>query len=184
VITGIMRSYLAAKYTGMSSKAWLRPAGYAYLQGSGFRFYTEPRFFNESTVVQALTPEGPRRLSHGAKALLRQFYSSEAKYVERLIELDSLVDQLIDNAKHGGAEPVPVEEFEQAARRFVSMAPKLDRYRDNAFFCVFDMLIRNNSGGKRGGRSALVLEITPPGSKQTVTKYLMAERKTAVENLM
>jgi hypothetical protein len=128
--------------------------------------------------VQAVLPEGTKRLSQGAKGLLRQLYLSEASYVKRLIKLDSLVDQLVDNAKLGAAEPVPVDEFEQSARDFVSMAPKLDRFRENAFFCVFDQLIRYNSGGKRGGRSALVLEITPPGSKQTVTKYLMPERKT------
>ena len=169
-IREIMRNYIAAKYTGMTRTDWLRPVGYAYLQKSGFQSYALPHFLNESIQVVAKLPEGKRKLRRENKQFLRLLYRSEAKYVKRLLALDKLIDEFKDEDDVS----VHVEDLEQAARDFVEMAPKIDRFRDNAFFLVFDGLIRRRSGGKQGGRSAMVLEITPSGSKETVTKYLMA----------
>jgi hypothetical protein len=54
------------------------------------------------------------------------------------------------------------------------MADKLNQFRENAFFTVFDRLVHEGSGGKVPRNSSLVLEITPQGGK--ITKVITATK--------
>jgi hypothetical protein len=73
-----------------------------------------------------------------------------------------------------GRVPVPVDKLQEAARGFVEMADDLDTFAgQNAFFGVFDAMVRAGSNSKGRRESALVLEITPPGANETVTRVLM-----------
>lgn len=170
-----MRQFVFAKYSGMRQRNWLRPLGFAYLQGSGFKDHMLPKFFNETFPVSAVLPEGTRNLVRLAREGLRLLYTSERTYLNRLKSLDEAIGDL------EAGETLEVDDLEKTVRKFVEAAPKVDRFRDNTFFAIFDYLIRHGSGGARGGRSAMVLEITPPvadgDEEQTVTKYLMSGRK-------
>jgi hypothetical protein len=59
------------------------------------------------------------------------------------------------------------------------MADDLDTFAgQNAFFGVFDAIVQAGSNGKGRRESALVLEITPPGTTETVTRVLMGGEPT------
>jgi hypothetical protein len=62
-------------------------------------------------------------------------------------------------------------------KEFVEMSDDLNRFRENAFFAVFDRLARG-SGGRAPRNSSLVLEISTARGK-TVTKVLTAARPVA-----
>ena len=182
----IMRHYIAAKYTGMRRVDHAVPIGFAYLDGRGFHIHAEPRFIDQASLkvfyrLPGWFTGGSERvdaLTLHNRVILRRLYRKEIRYLNRLVALDDLIDVINDPGEDDDVgESISVDELEEAARDFVSMAPGLDDLRDNAFFAIFDGLIRLNSARTQGGRSALILEITPPDTDVTVTKYLMSGRK-------
>ena len=74
-------------------------------------------------------------------------------------------------------EGVSADDLNKQVREFVQMSYKLNEFRENAFFGVFDRLVHER-GGRTSRNSSLVLEITPQGGK-TVTKVLTAARPVA-----
>ena len=182
----IMRHYIAAKYTGMRQVDHAAPIGFAYLEGRGFEIHAEPRFIHQAGLqvlyrLPGWFTEGSEKvgaLTLQNRRILSKLYSREIRYLDRFVALDDLIDVLNDPGDEDGErESISVQALEEAARDFVSMAAGLDEFRENAFFAIFDGLIRLNSARTQGGRSALILEITPPGTDVTVTKHLMAGRK-------
>jgi hypothetical protein len=95
----------------------------------------------------------------------------ENKYADRLVKLDEVLDRALKEKK-----PIPLDELKEAAREFVEMADDLDKWRENAFFAIFDKVVevalRKVSRDKPARESAMVLEITADG-KNKVTKALM-----------
>ncbi|HWN09306.1 MAG TPA: hypothetical protein VNO50_08615 [Pyrinomonadaceae bacterium] len=171
------RGLVAAKYTGMRDNDWLAPMGFAFLdQGlyDAFHNIGNPEAFAQKTVTVSL-PDW--FVAGGKKVVLRKsdlwvlakFYKVEDKFVERLMKLRGLV-KLAPGAR------IPEEDLRDAARHFVDMADDLDEEGGtNTFFAVFDQLAQRgqSAGGTR--KSAVVIEITPPGANaKKVTKYLMA----------
>ena len=65
--------------------------------------------------------------------------------------------------------------LESALKKFVGMSDDLGKFRQNAFFAIFDRLVAEGSGGRAPRNSSLILEITAIG-KQKVTKVLTAIR--------
>jgi len=83
--------------------------------------------------------------------------------VKRLRELNDTVQKLA-----AGKGPVSLDDLNGDAERFVSMADDMDQYRENAFFAVFDKLVRAGGGASK---SSMILTITPPNG-EAVTKIL------------
>ena len=98
-------------------------------------------------------------------------YSTEDRYVNRLVKLDEVLDRALKEKK-----PIPLDELKEAARKFVEMAGELDEWRDNAFFAIFDKIVeaalKKTPRDKAARESAMVLEIMPDGKKR-VRKALM-----------
>ncbi|HQP34908.1 MAG TPA: hypothetical protein PLI95_07010, partial [Polyangiaceae bacterium] len=107
------------------------------------------------------------------KLLVRTLFAIEETFVSRLEAFDALVDQM---RKH--AEPVPVEAIQRAALSWAKMNAKLERFSHggqsiNAFFVVFDRLVRAATVGRARRKSALIVSILPPGGTSKVTKYFV-----------
>jgi len=95
----------------------------------------------------------------------------EKSYADRLVKLDEVLDLALKEKK-----PIPLDELKEAAREFAEMADDLDKWRENAFFAIFDKIVeaalKKSPRDKAARESAMVLEITPEGKKR-VRKALM-----------
>ena len=174
LVRRVMRHYIAAKYTGMPQTFHAAPLGFAYLDDSVFQAFREAGFATFKNLHVRVTLPGwftkgaPQRpeLSDSIKQVLTTLYNVEASYINKLVKLDVIMDEL--RAPGAAVDPKVLDKL---AKDFVSMADNLDEFRENAFFAVFDCLIKEGSGGRAQRNSALLLEITPQGAA-TVTKYI------------
>jgi hypothetical protein len=169
------RRLMAAQLIGRGPGSALARVGFAYLDPAFAELYD--RGFTallqeaKGVLLPAWFLGGPSRveaLDASHRKMLLTLFAIERELDERLVELDRLVDRCIDER-----EPVPGEELQKAAVRFVEMAKDLDDWGgQNAFFGVFDALVHAGGGGQGRREAALVLEITPPVGEK-VTKILM-----------
>jgi hypothetical protein len=109
-------------------------------------------------------------LTREQKQLLRGVLNTEARYLNRLAQLDRLMDKLLQNPA-GVRTAVLSAELDDVVTDFVAMADDFPTDKKiNPFFGAFDALIATYA--PRARRAALVLEITPAGGGDAVTKYL------------
>jgi len=173
-----MRQLIGAKFAGMKQTDWMAPVGFAYLEPSVYEVYKEGfTALRQSNIIVTL-PEWFTRGEPREVLLRREYadrlsalYNIEDKYVDRLVKLDEVLDRALKEKK-----PIPLDELKEAARKFVEMAGKVDEWRDNAFFAIFDKIVeaalKKTPRDKATRESAMVLEITPTGKKR-VRKALM-----------
>jgi hypothetical protein len=167
------RALIGAKFTGMRKEDWQVRVGFAYLDPqfselhkkgtlkTDGKFVELPPWFTGSGSITVALPSDQRNL-------VNVLFNMEDNYVKRLVKLDEVVDQAAT-----GKQPVPVKELEDDARHFVESASEMDFARENTFFAMFDILVKQGGSGKGRRQSAMVMEITPPQGDK-VTKYLMA----------
>jgi hypothetical protein len=173
-----MRKLIGSKYTGMKKTDHLTRVGFAYLSPSlhdvfdkegpnalsRFKAVTLPAWFTGSEAMKVA-------LSATDIQLLVTLCNIEKSYADRLVKLDEVLDRGLKEKK-----PIPLDELNKAARKFVEMADDVNEWRDNAFFAIFDKIVEaalNKSPQDKPAReSAMVLEITPDGKKK-VRKALM-----------
>lgn len=176
------RHFAASELIGDGSRPWTAPVGFAYQNPSlADVFYNQgyTAILKQAWSVKLpawYTGGQPRdvRLVDFQRQVLVTLYSIEHTLVRRLADLDRLIDRCL-----AARIPVPVPELQQACRGFVGMADDLDKFAgQNAFFGVFDAIVQAGSNGKGRRESALVLEITPPGANETVTRVLMGGEPT------
>ncbi len=171
-----IRNLAAATLIGAGKRPWSAPVGFAYRSPTVANLYkqgyTAVLSGARSVTLPAWYTGGqPREVSLGPaeRQALVTLCGIEEALVGRMAELDRVVDRCM-----AARVPVPVEELEKASRRFVEMADDLDNVGgQNTFFAVFDAVVRAGSSGKGRRESALVLEITPAGATETVTRVLM-----------
>jgi hypothetical protein len=109
-------------------------------------------------------------LTREQKQLLRGVFNTEARYLDRLGRLDRLMDKLLQNPA-GVRTSVLSAELDEVVTDFVAMADDFPTDKKvNPFFGAFDSLIATYA--PRARRAALVLEVTPAGGGDAVTKYL------------
>jgi hypothetical protein len=173
-----MRRLIGAKYIGMKQTAWMAHVGFAYLSPAVYEVYDKGGFttLRQSKIVVTLpewfTKGGPRKiaLSKEDAERLSSLYYIENRYVDRMAELDRILDLALKEKK-----PIPLDELKEAARAFAETAGDLDEWRENAFFAIFDKVVeaalKKAPRDKPARESAMVLEITPDG-KSKVTKAL------------
>ena len=173
-----MRQLIGAKFAGMKRTDWMAPVGFAYLTPSVYEVYKRGfTALKQSNIVVTLpgwfTRGEPREvlLRREDADRLITLYSTEDRYVDRLVKLDEVLDRALKEKK-----PIPLDELKEAARKFVEMAGELDEWRDNAFFAIFDKIVeaalKKTPRDKAARESAMVLEIMPDGKKR-VRKALM-----------
>jgi hypothetical protein len=177
-----VRHLAASELIGDGERPWTAAVGFAY-QSPGLA----DLFYNKgytAVLAQARTVKLPAWKAGGQpreeplngfqRQVLVALYSIEDSLTRRLAELDRLVDRCL-----AARVAIPLDELQTAARRFVEMGDDLDTFAgQNAFFGVFDAIVQAGSNGKGRRESALVLEITPPGSSDTVTRVLMGGEPT------
>lgn len=106
------------------------------------------------------------------KALLQGLFNVESNYLKALGRLDAVMDSLRANPA-ALRNPVATRDLDDVATDFVSFADDFPTdKRVNPFFGAFDALVLATS--PRGRKSAMVLQITPNGATDPVTKYLSA----------
>jgi hypothetical protein len=176
---GTMRRLVGAKYTGMKQTDWMAPVGFAYLSPSAYEIYDRGGFtaLRQSGIAVTLpgwfTKGAPRAVALSREDIERliTLYDIEDSYADRLAKLDEILDRALKEKK-----PIPLDELQQAARKFAEMAGRLDRWVENAFFAIFDKIVeaalKKTSRDKPARESAMVLEIAPDGTNK-VTKALM-----------
>jgi hypothetical protein len=154
--------------------------GFAYRDaGNATVFYrdgfTGLRDANGTVVIPAwFTGGAPREVALPAREFMRQqlvtLYSLESETADRLSRLDAVIDATRDRRA-----PVDEAALEDAARKFVGTAAEINNYGTiNTFFAIFDAFVQQGNGGSARRDSTLILQITPAGSANTVTKYLMS----------
>ncbi|MCI0524098.1 MAG: hypothetical protein L0Y75_02450, partial [Acidobacteria bacterium] len=175
-----MRQVIGAKYTGMKQIAWLARVGFAYLSPSLHETFDNEGFtalqkFKSVTLPAWFTRGAPMKvgLSSSDIQFLITLCNIEKSYADRLVKLDKVIDRALKEK-----QPIPLDDLNDAARKFVEMADGLDRWRENAFFAIFDKVVetalRQTPLAKVARESAMVLEITADGKKK-VTKVLMRQ---------
>jgi len=173
-----MRRLVGAKYTGMKQTDWLARVGFAYLSPSLHEVYDKEGFtalrqFKSVTLPAWFTGDAPMKvgLSSSDIQFLITLCNIEKSYADRLVKLDQVLDRALKEKK-----PIPLDDLNDAARKFVEMADELDEWRENAFFAIFDKLVeaalKKVPQAQAARESAMVLEMTPDG-KDKVTKVLM-----------
>ncbi len=169
-----MRQIISAKYTGMKRANWLARIGFAYLTPSLHEIFDHEGFTGLGKIKSVTLPGwftggAPVQvgLSNTDIQLLTTLCHIENRYADRLVRLDKILDQAWSLNR-----PIPQDELKDAAHKFVEMADDLDNWRENAFFAIFDKLVLEAAGGRATRKSAMVVEIQPPG-KNKVTKVLM-----------
>ena len=176
-----MRSHIAARYTSLRSVDGMALLGFAYLDPALFASFLRLGFaaFAQGDVVVTLPAWFTKgsaqrvRLQHIHKQILITLYSVENRFLNRLVQLDAAIDALRDELAAMSAD-----DLNRRVKEFVEMSDDLNKFRENAFFAVFDRLVHEGGGGRAARNSSLVLEITPQGGK-TVTKVLTAARPVA-----
>jgi hypothetical protein len=173
-----MRHLVGAKYTGMKQTEWMARVGFAYLSPSVYEVYDKGGFtaLRQSKIVVTLpewfTKGRPRKeaLSREDADRLSTLYYVEDRYVDRMAELDKVLDRALKEKK-----PIPLDELKEAARKFAEMADDVDKWRENAFFAIFDKVVeaalKKAPHDKAARESAMVLEISLEGTNK-VTKAL------------
>ena len=173
-----MRKLIGAKYTGMKQTAHLARVGFAYLSPSLHQVYDKEGFtalsqFKTVTLPAWFTGGEPMKagLTSSDIQFLITLCNVEKSYADRLVKLDKVLDRALKEKK-----PIPLDDLQDAARKFVEMADDLDEWRENAFFAIFDKLVeaalRKAPRDKPARESAVVLEITANG-RDKVTKAIM-----------
>lgn len=173
-----MRQVIGAKYTGMKQTAHLARVGFAYLSPSLHEAFDKEGFtalhkFKSVTLPAWFTKGAPMKvaLTPSDIQFLVTLCNVEKSYAGRLVKLDKILDRALKEKK-----PIPLDELQEAARKFVEMADDLDEWRENAFFAIFDKIVDATLKGAPQPRSAcesaMVLEIVADG-KNKVTKVLM-----------
>ncbi len=94
--------------------------------------------------------------------VLVTLYNAENKFLNCLVQLDATIDALRDEL-----DGVSAEDLNKQVKEFVQMSDRLNEFRENAFFTVFDRLVQEGSGGRAPRNSSLVLEITPQGERKS-----------------
>ena len=173
-----MRRLIGAKYTGLKQTAWMARVGFAYLSHLPYETYVRGGFtaLRQTKIVVTLpewfTKGAPRKetLSREDAERLSALYYVEDKYVDRITKLDRILDLALKEKR-----PIPLDEMKEAAREFAEMADDLDKWRENAFFAIFDKIVeaalKKTPRNKASRESAMVLEISPDGTNK-VTKAL------------
>ncbi|HMV83747.1 MAG TPA: hypothetical protein PLD20_26895 [Blastocatellia bacterium] len=172
-----MRQVIASKYIGMKQTNHLARVGFAYLAPALHEMFDREGF----TALQRLkTVTLPGWFTKGAPMqasltttdiqLLITLCNLESSYAKRVVALNKTL----------GKRPIPQKELQDASRKFVQMADDLNDWRENAFFAIFDKIVqealRRGNDSRAWRQSSLMLEILPPGAKQSVKKILMQQR--------
>lgn len=173
IATEALRTFVSTKYTSMPKTHHLALLGFAYRAPALFEKFNElgpPNFVKTSfeiTIPDWFTKGSPLRetLTKQVMEPLVTLYLNEKEFIKRLVELDDVIDKLRDGFA------VSIEDLNKAVKRLVEMGDNLDFGRENSFLMVFDRLILEGSAGRVPRKSALVLEITPPGGEK-VTKVI------------
>jgi hypothetical protein len=98
---------------------------------------------------------------------LDMLFFVEDELVKRFTRLDTVID-----TARKTKSAVSLAQLEDAATKVLDQGATIDKFAPNAFFAVFDALVRVGGLGKSHRESALLLEITPPGG-ETVTRFFM-----------
>ena len=159
-----MRKFISTKYQNLPLTTQIRPLGAAYASPEVYALYRKGfTALRDANIAVRVKGSASQALSPALKASLITLFNIEQSYVKRLRELNDTVQALA-----AGKGSVSLDDLNSDAERFVSMADDMDQYRENAFFAVFDKLVRAGGGASK---SSMILTITPPGG-QAVTKIL------------
>ena len=163
-----MREFIAIKFIAMKDTKWMKPIGWAY-RGA------DPEKFDQYIQAHALTVHLPTDLADGNGTvelrdarleLFKSLLKIERTYLKRLGKFDQVVDQ----ARHAHTS-VPINKLNDASRGFLEQAKKLENWRANCFFAVFDHLVEFANKGKGRRETAMVIEVDAGGDKK-VTKII------------
>ncbi|MEJ2009714.1 MAG: hypothetical protein P8Z30_16435 [Acidobacteriota bacterium] len=147
---------------GLDSDIFYRGGSTAFL-GSNTRAHIPDWFPGGPVDVDMLARSSRRKV-------LGTFYNIEQSTANRLAGLDAAID-----AARSQRVPVDESKLEEAAEKFVEKADILNQFgTENTFFGVFDAFIEIGSSGKAHRESTLILQITPKGAREAITKYLTA----------
>lgn len=159
-----MRRFISTKYQNLPLTAHIRPLGAAYASPEVFAVYKKGfTALRDANIAVKAKGGASESLSPSVKASLITLFNVEQSYVKRLRELNQTIRGLA-----AGTGTFSLQELNGDAERFVSMADDMDKYRENAFFAVFDKLVRAGGGASK---SSMILTIAPPNG-EAVTKIL------------
>ena len=180
ITRGTCNRLMAARYIGQArEKPIMANIGFAYRSDENARLHATlgPPAFIASEVAASLpqwaTDTGKpqtRKLCDSEKRVVDTLFQIERRLAERMVRLDQAVDDA-----HARKGVVSDHEIEKAAREFVAIGDRVDQFGPkNAFFGIVDCLVAAAVGNNGRRDSALILEITPEGSPDTIRKFLMS----------
>lgn len=178
IVQDTCRRLVCARLIGTANDGDLQNIGFAYRLGIDYSILVQDgftAFLNSNATFQlpSWAPGGQRQVSFPANSSIRRnllnLYQVEIATATRLDKLDATV-----NKARTQSVPVQESELEDAARVFVQEAASLNAWGcESTFFGIFDTFIEIGSNGKTHRESTLILQITPPGATNPITKYLM-----------
>ena len=172
-----MREFIAVKFIAMKDTQWMKPIGWAY-RGA------DPAKFDQYIQAHALTVHLPADLADGGDTvelrdarleLFKSLLMIERTYLKRLGKFDQVVDQA-----RQARTSVPIDELNDASRGFLDQAKKLESWRANAFFAVFDHLVEFTNKGKGRRETSMVIEVDA-GDGKKVTKIISSPPAAGAE---
>lgn len=173
-----MRQVIASKFTGMRQVDWAARVGFAYLADNLDDITRDEgcQALRKMKAVEIPSWFSGRKkefvnLSSANVEVLVTLCNLERVYVDRLDRLDRVLDKALIDKK-----PISNDELAEASKKFVELSNKINVFKENAFFAIFDKLVQAGAPNRARRESAMVLEITPVGKteEEKITKILMA----------
>ena len=171
---------MAAHYIGQARQSRFKAKiGFAYRSSRNAKLHDELGF--AAFITRGVHASLPPWATGSSNAQTVKLTTEQTTIVSRLFRIEKdlarlvvQLDNAVDNARAGGGA-VSDKEVEEAARAFVAKGASTDRFGPkNAFFGIVDRLIGAAEGNKGQRDSALILEITPKDSTDTIRKFLMS----------
>ena len=174
------RQVISSKYVGMKSTDFAARIGFANLQQSLHDAYDKEGFTvlqqREDLKIVAL----PGWFTKGAAIRVR-LTTTDLQLLDTVCSLEnSYAKRLKDLTDTLGKKPIPQKDLAKVAGKFMDISDDLNEFTPNAFFAIFDRLVQESLKTANDNRafrqSSMILEITPPGAKQSVKKVLTQPR--------
>jgi len=178
IVRATCRQVLSTRYVYMRRKDWNSRVGFGYLNPKNAALHDKGSAAFLAGKPQAILPgwftgkksDRAETLPDPQKKLVNVLFNIEKSLARNMVKLDNIVDDAL-----AGRTSVSDAELEEAALNFVKKGANVDSFGPaNAFFGIVDRLISEAEGRKGQRESALILDITPEGSEETIRKVFMA----------